>query len=251
MPKILVTATLLLGLLIGGAMAQTPLATPMQSSFTPQQRAEIVTILREALQTDPSILRDAIESLQADETARRDAGAQAAIAQASPTLATKVDAVAGNPNGDVTVVEFYDVRCPYCRRMLPVAAAFLQRDPRVRWVFKEIPILGPSSVLAARAVLAAQRQDSYAAMHDALMTGTPDITPAVIDTVAEHLGLDVTRLRRDMDDPAIQARIDTNIALAHQLNVDGTPAYVIGTHMIDGAVDLANLERAVATARGR
>jgi protein-disulfide isomerase len=232
--------------------AQTAPIQSVPGGFTPGQRAEIVEIMRAALKTDPSILRDAVQALQADESLRHEAAARQAISDQAATLAAaRGDQVAGNPAGDVTVVEFYDIRCPYCRRMLPVIDQVLRGDGKIRWVYKEIPILGPASVTAAKAVLAAQRQGGYAAMHDALMSGPPDISDAVVKDAAEHAGLDWPRLRRDMDDPVIKARLDANIELARKLEIDGTPAYVIGARMIPGAVDAATLRDAVASARAK
>ena len=138
--------------------------------LTSEQRAEVVQTVREALRNDPSILRDALLALQADETARQAATATAAIAtQRANLVADPADPVAGNPSGPVTVVEFYDPRCPYCRQMLPVLAELVRADPRVRLVLKDIPILGPASVLESRALLAAQRQGGYARFQDAIM----------------------------------------------------------------------------------
>ena len=219
-------------------------------SFSPGQRAEIIEIVREALKTDPSILRDAVAALQADEATQKDAAASAAIAQAGPVLThAPGDPVAGNPNGDVTVVEFYDLRCPYCRRMEPVMTELLRRDRKIRLVFKDIPILGPGSVLGARAVLAAQKQGGYQKLHDLIMAGPSTITEDSLKADAVRAGLDWARLRRDMDDPAIQRRIDDNLDLAHALGIEGTPAYVIGAKLIPGAAELADLQDAVKAAR--
>ena len=116
-------------------------------------------------------------------------------------------------------------------------------------VFKDIPILGPASMVGARAVLAAQRQGGYLKMRDALMTGTPNIDAEVVRAAAQKTGLDWERLQRDMADPAIQARIDANLDIARKLGLDGTPAYVVGGHILPGAVELADLQGAVAAAR--
>jgi len=219
-------------------------------SFTSEQRQEIVGIVRVALKSDPSILRDAIIALQEEDGLKQEAVARAAIAQAGDALAkTPGDPVAGNPDGDVTVVEFYDLRCPYCRRMLPVDAELLAGDGKLRLVYKDIPILGPASLLGAKAVLAAQRQGGYLKLHDAIMRGTPTITEASLHEAADAVGLDWSRLQHDMTDPAIQARIDANLGLARSLGVDGTPAYVIGRKMLPGAVDLSALRDAVAATR--
>jgi protein-disulfide isomerase len=221
-----------------------------QAIFTPEQRAEIVSIIRAALSADPSILRDALTALQHDEANKEEAVARAAITGLRGTLVNNPgDPVVGNPKGDVTIVEFYDERCPFCRGMQPVEAELLRRDHNVRVVFKDIPILGPPSELAARAVLAAQRQDGFAKLREALMSGTPKIDTEVVHAAALKVGLDWARLQRDMADPAIQSRIDANLKLARALHIDGTPTYVIGDAMLSGAVELADLQTAVATAR--
>lgn len=243
------SATLMLAVTLCAAAAR---ADDPPSGFTAAQRAEIVAIIRQALKTDPSILRDAVTALQAEESAVKEATARAAIDRAGPTLdKTPTDPTAGNPNGGVTVVEFYDLRCPYCRRMLPVVADLLRQDHDIRLVYKDIPILGPASVLGAKAVLAAQRQGGYQRLHDAIMAGPPNITDDTLHQDATRVGLDWTRLQHDMDDPAIAARIEANLSLARDLGIDGTPVYVVGSHMLPGAVDLADLQGAVAEARAR
>ncbi len=221
-------------------------------SFTAAQRQEIIEIIRQALRSDPSILRDAVTALQADDTDREQGAARAAIAASREALLrTPGDPIEGNANGDVTIVEFYDVRCPYCRRMLPVVADLLKRDRNVRILYKDIPILGPASVVGARAVLAAQRQGGYLKLREALMTGAPQIDAEAVKAAAQRIGLDWERLQRDMADPAIQARIDANLRLAHTLNIQGTPAYVIGDALLPGALSLADLQAMLAGARRR
>ena len=219
------------------------------AEFTPAQRAEIVGIVREALKQDPSILRDAVVSLQADEGERSQAAARAAITGAQGQLVTAADPVAGDPQGDVTIVEFFDTRCPYCRKLEPVMESLLAKDHKVRLVYKDLPILGPASVLGTKALLAAQQQGAYGKMRDAVMKLPPDTTLPQIEATAKGLGLDWGKMTRDMDDPAVQTRIDANLKLAHDLGIQGTPALVIGNDMIPGAVDLPDLQKAVAEAR--
>ena len=216
------------------------------AEFTPAQRAEIVQILRDALKQDPSILRDAVAACRptkATASARRSPPAK-------DTLVDPADPVGGNPKGDVTIVEFFDTRCPYCRKLEPTMADLLARDHGVRLVYKDLPILGPASVLGSKALLAAQKQGGYEKLRDAIMAAPPQTTKAIIQEAAQRLGLDWKRLEHDMDDPAIQARIDTNLKLARSLGIEGTPALVIGGELIPGAVDLADLRKAVTTARG-
>jgi protein-disulfide isomerase len=223
---------------------------PVAASFSAAQRAEIVEIVRAALKADPSILRDAVVALRTDEANVKEAAARAALDRAGPALTrAEGDPSTGDPNGDVTVVEFYDLRCPYCRRMLPILADLLRQDPKLRLVYKDIPVLGPASVLGARAVLAAQRQGGYQRMHDLIMAGPEAITADTLHQAATTAGLDWDKLQRDMADPAIAARINTNLDLARDLGVEGTPVYVVGKRILPGAVDLAELQAAVAAAR--
>jgi protein-disulfide isomerase len=217
--------------------------------FTPAQRAAIVQIMRDALKKDPSILRDAVTAMQADQQQREQVAAEAAIATHKADLVTPADPVAGNPSGNVTIVEFFDVRCPYCRRFEPAMDELLAKDHGIRLVYKDLPILGPSSVVGAKALLAAQRQGKYLALRTALMRDAQPPTAESVRAVAPGLGIDPERLARDMDDPAIQKRIDANLALAHDLGIDGTPAMVIGKQMVPGAITMAELQSAVADAR--
>lgn len=219
------------------------------AEFNAAQRAEIVSIVRDALKRDPSILRDAVTALQADDSEQTQTATRAAIAAAAPALPAPGDPVAGNPKGDVTIVEFFDTRCPYCRKMEPVMADLLSQDHNVRLVYKDLPILGPASVLGSKALLAAQKQGGYEKLREAVMKMPPDTTLAMIQSAATKLGLDWPRLSRDMDDPSIQARIDANLRLAHELGIEGTPALVIGSDMVPGALDLAALKKVVAEAR--
>ncbi len=227
-------------------VAAAPLAA---AEFTADQRTEIVSIIRDAMKQDPSILRDAITALQADEGTREQAHARDALASVRDKMVSPADPIAGNPNGDVTIVEFFDVRCPYCKRIEPVMAQFLARDKGVRLVYKDLPILGPASMLASKALLAAQRQNAYEKLRDAVMKLPPDITTAMLQTEAKKLGLDWTKLSRDMDDAAVKQQIDANLALAHTLNIQGTPALIIGNEIVPGAIDIDELTRLVAAAR--
>ena len=215
--------------------------------FTPAQRAEIVQILRDALKQDPTILRDAIAAMDADEDAKH----KAALAAAINTMVDPTDPVAGNPQGDVTIVEFFDTRCPYCRKLEPTMAEFLARDPNVRLVYKDLPILGPGSVLGSEALLAAQKQGGYEKLRNAIMAAPPEISMATLQDMAQQAGLDWQRLQHDMSDPRIGARLAANVQLARSIGIDGTPALVIGKQLIPGAIDMAELTEAVGAARAQ
>ena len=226
------------------ARADAPAYTPVPGSFTPAQRAEIVAIVRQALKTDPSILRDAVITLR-DAEARTQAVDQASAVGAHRAALLTGDAVAGDASGDVTLTEFYDPRCPYCRRMAGTIDAAVAGDRRLRVVYRLIPILGGKSVEEARAILAAGRQGRYVAMQKVFLeSGETDIAAA-----ARLVGADPVRLRADMADPAISKQLDDNLALAKGLGVTGTPTMVIGTEMFPGQIDGGDLKQAIAQAR--
>lgn len=239
-----------IALSIGGLLCGLWHPAVRAAEFTPAQRAEIVRIVRDALKQDVSLLRDAIAALQADETEQEKAAARAALASVRDQLVLPSDPAAGNPRGDVTIVMFFDVRCTYCRKFEPDLTALLASDPNVRLVYKDLPILGAASVLGSRALLAAHRQNAYQPMHDAVMRMPSDITRAGIEAEAGKLGLDIARLTRDMESGPVKAQIDANLRLAHVLNIQGTPAMVIGDTVTTGAVDAGALKRLVADARG-
>jgi len=210
--------------------------------FTPAQRAEIVRILRDALLKDPSILHEALQAM-------KDSDMRSAIEAHRAELVRAADPVAGNVNGTVTVVEFYDTRCPYCREIEPIIGQLLAQDRSVRLVYKDLPVLGPASVLAAHALLAAQQQNGYDKLRAALMRAPPEYTREQVLAIARKVGLDPERLARDMADKAIDSRLDANLALATALGIDGTPALVIGDVLVPGAIELADLEKDIASAR--
>lgn len=239
------------GLATGLALlAAGPALAQADRVFTPDQRAAIVEILREALRTDPTILADAIGAMQAAEAAAERARGQAAIAaHAEALFHDPGDPGFGAARPEVTLVEFTDYRCPYCRRMHGVIAELVRTEPGLRVVVKEIPILGPASVLAARAALAADAQGKFPAFRDGLMRlrGEPD--EAAVLQLAAELGLDGARLRRDMESEAVTRRLGANLALAQALGIQGTPAYVVGETLLPGAVPIEQLREAMAAAR--
>ena len=225
------------------------LMTASALAFTPEERQEIVGIVRDTLRTDPGLLRDALRALETDDARQQAAATTNALAIIGPRLIDPQDPVAGNPLGDVTIVNFYDTRCPYCRQMVPVEAELLRQDPGLRMVSKDLPVLGATSQLEARALLAAQRQGGYFKLQATIMKQAAPSTRDTLRADADRLGLDGGRLLRDIDDPVIKARLAATIAMADQLNIQGTPALVVGDRLISGAQTLADLQSAVAAVR--
>ena len=157
--------------------------------------------------------------------------------------------VSGNLNGDVTVIEFFDYRCGYCKRVASAVTQLQQDDPGVRVVYKDFPILGEASVFGARAALAALEQGKHQAFHEAMLASDNELTQEEAFAIAQRVGLDVKKLDVDLQAPERQAEIDRNRALAKLLGISGTPGFVIGGEVYPGALDLARLKALVAQAR--
>ena len=173
------------------------------------------------------------------------------VARQDELLNDPASPVGGNPDGDVTLVEFFDYQCPYCKTIFPSIQALLAEDRNLRYVFKEFPILGRASVFAARAALAARRQGKYLEFHTALMPARGKLTETRVMRLAEKVGLDVDRLRRDMADGTVDAMIRRNLELADGLGIFSTPVFIIGDTQIPGAVEIDTLKVLIARARQR
>ncbi len=219
--------------------------------LTAHQKQQIEELVRELLIKNPEILIEALEAYQRREKAESQAKArQALVDNREQIYNDPASPVGGNPNGDVTLVEFFDYQCGYCKSVVDRVAGAVAKDENVRWVFKEFPILGPVSVYASRAALAAHRQGKYQEFHLAMMRSRGKLTEKKVLRFAARAGLDVARLEADMKTPEIAALIERNMALAEALSIRGTPAFVIGDVLVPGAIDAATLNRLIAAARG-
>ena len=210
--------------------------------------------VRDYLIKHPEVIVEALKRYSEQQNAAAANQDQTAIAAHADALFRDAEApVSGNPKGDVTLVEFFDYNCPYCRRVAPSVLEAEKKDPQLRIIYKEFPILGPNSDYAARAALAAYRQDrgKYAELHNALMASTGVVDEDRVMKTAVAVGLDVGRLKADMDDPAIAAAIARNLALAEALRITGTPGFVIGDYVFRGATDTATLEGFIKRARAK
>jgi len=232
------------------AVAAVPLRPAGAAELAPEQRREIESIIRDYLLQHPEVLIEAMRA--AEDKVKTEAGEkakQALVARRSEIFHDPGTPVGGNPKGDVTLVEFFDYRCPYCKQVQPRLKELLAGDHQLRIAYKEFPILGSVSVAAARAALAAHRQSKYEAFHDAMMATSGQITDDTVYQVAGAVGLDVDRLKRDMSSPQIDAALKANHALAEALDITGTPGFVIGDQIVPGAIELSSLKDLVAGAR--
>jgi protein-disulfide isomerase len=222
--------------------AQQAISEPQLDAF--EQR------VRDYLLKNPEVIMEALQVLQERRsTAQAEALKRTVAERSAEILDDPVAPVGGNPSGDVTLVEFFDYNCPYCRRVAPTVTAVIENDPDLRIVYKELPILGPDSEFAARAALAARNQGKYGPFHKALMHANQPITENSTLEIARQVGLDIKRLKRDMADPAIEAAIARNARLANALGITGTPGFVIGDRVVPGVLDRATLESLISRAR--
>jgi protein-disulfide isomerase len=226
------------------------LASTQSSVAADMPQAEFGRRVREYLLDKPEIIAEAMRKLEARQQAVEQSEIKEALKARSDEIFRDPDSpVGGNPEGDVNLVEFFDYNCPYCRQVAPDMMKAEANDAKLRLVYKEFPILGPNSRFAAKAALAAHRQGKYVAFHQALMQAKGIVDEARVLATAAAVGLDAERIKADMEDSAIQAAIDRNLALARALRIDGTPGFVIGEQIVRGAVDLDTMERFIREAR--
>ncbi|PJI40240.1 DsbA family protein [Ferrovibrio sp.] len=232
----------------------TPVVAQQAQPFTPEQKAALQQLVREVLVSNPEILIEAMNALEAKQQAETTKASKAAIvANRKAIFEDGVSYVAGNPQGDVTIVEFFDYRCGYCKQVQPSLMALLKEDSKVRLVLKEMPVLGPESVIAARAAVAALEQDKgarYFDFHNAMMEFRGQITEAEVFRLGGKAGLDTARLKTDMAAPKTEQILRANLALADTLGIQGTPGFIIGDQLVPGAVPLDTLRQLVKDARG-
>ena len=237
------------GLLLAVLLAL-PLGLPAAETPDAARRQEVETIVREYLRAHPEVIVEALQEMERrEQETQRKHRAEAVRAHLTELTQDPGSPVGGNPQGTVTVVEFFDYQCGYCKRVTLEIKKLLQADSDVRLVYRELPILGPASVFAARAALAANKQGKYEPLHAALMGTNERLTEQTVLQLASQVGLDAAQLEKDMADPALAAALDRNFELQRKLNIQGTPALVVGTEFIPGAADLATLMKLVEQAR--
>ena len=239
-------------------LAAAPALAQQASPVPPEHRDAVRDLLvdnpevLEVLAQHPEIVAEAMQKLTAKRKAESEALATTLSSSHKEIFDDGVSYVAGNPKGDVTIVEFFDYRCPYCKQMQPHLQALLKEDGKLRLVLKELPVLGPQSITASRAAVAALEQGKgakYMAFHDAMMAFRGQLTDDDIFRMAGEAGLDLKKLKADMQAPKVEAVLRANLALADKLGIQGTPGFVIGDQLIPGAVSLDTLRHMVKAAR--
>jgi len=225
-----------LAALVGLAMAFG--SAPLKADgFDEAERNEIREIVKEYLLENPDVVLEALREMERRTAAVQEEERRAAMAAMQARIFDDpMTPVSGNPEGDVTVVEFFDYQCGYCKRMLPAMMSVMENDPNVRIVWKELPILGEVSRFAAEAAMAAAKQDKYLQFHTAVMGHRGRLSEEVVLQRAQSVGIDIDQLQADMKSDEIQSYLDGNLELARSLNIGGTPAMIIGDKLVPGAI---------------
>lgn len=245
----------LLPAVLCGALAMPSVAlsqtrTTGQSPLSDAERTAIEDVVRDYILEHPEIIMEAVQRLQErQQAAEAERQSRELATRGAELFNDPADPVGGNPDGDVTVVEFFDYQCGYCKQVHPALNRLIADDDRVRVVYKEFPILGPASLTAAKAALASRAQGKYVAFHDALMAHRGPLDTDRILAIAEDVGLDTQKLKTDMDAPEVAEIITANLRLAEALNIRGTPAFVVGDQLVPGAIGLDALKELVDEAR--
>ncbi len=236
---------------LAGLLLAVAFVLPAQAEFSSAQKTEIEGIVKQYIADHPEMIGTAIEALQA-KMAAEEAQQKAAAVKGNQAALKSIDstkAAAGNPMGDVTIVEFFDYNCGYCHAAASVVKQMISEDSKVRVVYREFPILGPDSLLASKVALAAAQQGKYLAVHNALMSAGERLNEGVIMDIAKKAGLDMPKLQADMESDAVRDEQRANFELAEKLGLRGTPAFIIGEQLFPGIIDLQQMKKAVAAAR--
>ena len=228
-------------------------APDARAEMSAPQRSEIEGIIKDYLLKNPEVLRDALLEMEKRQKADEEAARVKAVSDQAPLIFNSPrQAVLGNPNGKVTLVEFFDYNCGYCKKTLDDLAALIREDSDLRIVIKDFPVLGPGSIEAAEVATAMRNQakgDKYWQYYSKLLTSRGQVGKAQALAVAKELGADMDRLNRDMANPETRASIQEVMQMADKLQLTGTPSFVLADDVIIGAVGFDELKAKVGNVR--
>lgn len=219
------------------------------AGFSDTQKAEIQQVIKAYLRDNPEVVIESLKIYQEREQQNSQEAAQAKIAEYKTQLTKEGLPGAGNPKGDVTVIEFFDYNCGYCKKAMHDVQAVLDSDKNVRFVLFEFPILSESSHTAAKWAHAAHKQGKYFEFHTALMNHNGAIDESVLESTAKKLSLDVEKLKRDAASPELEKELKEHIDIAHAIGIQGTPGFIVGTELFPGYIGEDGLKEAIKTAR--
>ncbi|MDO8534191.1 MAG: DsbA family protein [Xanthobacteraceae bacterium] len=230
-------------------------AAPLQAApLSKADREAIEAVIKDYLLQNPEVLRDALMELEkranAEESGKR---AEALKKNQKLIFESARGVVVGNPKGDITIVEFFDYNCGYCKRALADMLDLIKADPKLKFVLKEFPVLGPGSLEAAKVAIAVRMQDKdgakYLAFHRALLGSRGEANRERALAVAKEAGADMARLEKDLASAEINATIEESVKLAEALGIGGTPSYVIANEIVPGAIGFNGLKNKLDAVR--
>jgi protein-disulfide isomerase len=231
-------------------MAALTLPARADEPLTPEQKQAVEQVVHDYLMKNPKFVIEVLEAAREKMKQDKEEGSRQALSTKHDELYSDPSSpIGGNPKGDVTIVEFFDYSCPYCKQVEPQIEALLKEDRKIRIVYKEFPVLGEGSVYASSMALAALKQGKYTAFHDAMIATKGHATEEMVLKVAADVGVNVDKAKAIMKEPEIQDILKRNYALADSLEINGTPAFVIGNTLVPGATTVDNLKKLVADAR--
>jgi protein-disulfide isomerase len=245
----ILTCVLLLAGAVGLSRKPATEAAATAAGLTAEQTAAVQTIVADYIREHPEAINDAIKRLVQKQREAAEEKQKLNVRALTKDLQNDPDSPVMNPDGTVTVVEFFDYECPYCKAMAPKLHDMLDGDKKVRFVFKDFPVLGPISAYAARAALAAKKQGKYVPFHFAMMAVRGQMNEDMVLATAKETGLDLDKLQKDMQAPEIDAIIARNKKLAQGIGIEGTPNFIVGDTVVPGAVDISYIKELVEKAR--
>ncbi|MBF0355572.1 MAG: thioredoxin domain-containing protein [Alphaproteobacteria bacterium] len=223
-----------------------------EDKLSPKQAEQVKKILRETLMENPELIADAIQALEEKQRLQSEAEAKKLlVARKKDIFEDPNSPVGGNAKGDVTLVEFFDYRCGYCKSVHDAVMRVVKDDGKIKLVYKDLPVLGAESVYAARAALASVKQKKYTEFQDVLMRHKGGFGEDVVMSLAKEVGIDPDRLKKDMASEDVAKVLKSNMELAESLGIRGTPGFIMGDHIIPGAVPEASLRQWVSDARSK
>lgn len=238
---------------LGLAVALTTALPAQAQTFTDGQKDQIRSVIRDYLLKNPEVLQEAMVELEKKQKDAEKAAQTAAMKDFSGALTNSPrNIVVGNPQGDVTVVEFFDYNCGYCKRAAADLRDMMKSDPKLRVVLRDFPVLGPESVEASLVAIAAKNQikpDKYWEFHQKLLDGRGRVGKEKAIAVAKEFGADAAKLEKDMQSPEVRAALEETMRIGDALKLQGTPAFIVGDEIIFGAVGEGPLKAAIASVR--
>lgn len=242
-----------LALALGLGVASPVLAQDAAAPFTDAQRTAIEGIVKDYLIKNPDVLQEVLAEAEKRQVETQRLAQTAALKEARDLLLKgQHDVVAGNPTGDVTLIEFFDYNCGYCRKALSDVQALIKSDPKLRVVIKDFPVLGPESLEASEVAMAVAQQikgDKLFDYHQKLLESKGRVNGAKAIQVAKEMGLDTAKLQKDMVSPEVKAAIAENRGLGDRLGLSGTPAFIVGDEVIPGAVGVDPMRKTITDVR--